>query len=324
MNLLDIKPNVVSKGVEGKFFLFYGEPSTRKTTVATQFPKSLLLATEVGYSLIPNVHAVNITSWVVFREVLRELKRKEVMDVYNTIVIDTVGLLADMCQKYICDINGIKDLAELPWGKGWNDFKKEFRTQLNAIAQMGYAIVFIAHSEVKRDEKDNHIIAASPQLDKRPSEAVRALVDFTFFLLKEKKTENPDEVTVYAYSKLQSTIDTKSRARYLSERFEFNFENLQIEVAKAVQAYEDSQQGSTTDVVVNLHEEDKIPFETLKTAVMELATKLLATKERGIDTEAAGKIVDVMKDVRISQANESNYDQLEALQEVLLEISERI
>ena len=62
MNLLDIKPNVVSTDLQEKHFLFYGAPGTRKTSVAALFPDAIIAATEVGYKLIPGVRAINIDS----------------------------------------------------------------------------------------------------------------------------------------------------------------------------------------------------------------------------------------------------------------------
>ena len=49
MNLLEVKRNKVTRGVGNKHFLFYGDPGTRKTSVASLFPDSLILATEIGY-----------------------------------------------------------------------------------------------------------------------------------------------------------------------------------------------------------------------------------------------------------------------------------
>lgn len=329
MNLLDIKPNIVSKGVAGKYFLFYGDPSTRKTTVASQFPGSLLLATEIGYSMIPGVHAANIESWGAFREVVRELKRPEVKDKYKTIVIDTVGLLTDMCMKYICDINGVKELSEVPWGRGWTDFKKEFRTQINTIAQLGYGVVFIAHSDTKRDNESGAIVSALPMMDKKPRESVIALVDFIMFLQKEPKDNNPEEITVYAYTQLASSIESKTRARHLAPRFEFNFENLEKEIVKAIEAHEKEDGGAAlvTEKPVNLHAEPaiiSIPFAELKEKTFELAKELLGSENADVKTAATAQITTIMKGTKISEASATHYDQLAALREALIELRESI
>lgn len=325
MDLLSIKPNVVSKGVAGKYFLFYGDPSTRKTSVASMFPGALLIATEIGYSLIPGVHAANVVSWGAFREVVRELKRPEVQSKYQTIVIDTVGLLTDMCMRYICDVNGVKELSEMAWGSGWTSFKKEFRTQINTIAQLGYGIVFIAHSDTKRDNETGAITAAVPMMDKKPREAVIALVDFILFLQKEPKDSNPDEITVYAYSQLQSQIESKTRARHLSKRFEFNFENLNEEITKAIEMHEKESAGSVSDKTINLYAEvatETIPFAKLKEITFSLAKELIENPNQDIKNDATARISTIMKNTRISEATQNDYDKLFTLKEALLEIKE--
>lgn len=322
MDLLSIKPNIVSKGVAGKYFLFYGEPSTRKTSVAAMFPKALLLATEIGYSFIPNVHAAPIKSWADFRDVVRQLKTPEVHEAYETIVIDTVGLLTDMCMKYICDINGVSELSEIMWGQGWAKFKKEFRTQLNTIAQLGYGIVLIAHSDAKKDSETGNITAALPMMDKKPREAVIALVDFILYLSKERADYDPNQITVYAYTQLDSAIETKTRARNMSPRFEFTFENLEREVTKAVEALDVS---VITDKVINLHAiEDKIPFEQLREEVLSMAGSLINHTDGDIQNMAKNQIVTIMKGVRVSEATSNHYEQLAALREALIEIQEGI
>lgn len=325
MDLLSIKPNVVSRGVAGKYFLFYGDPSTRKTSVASLFPKALLLATEIGYSMIPGIHAAPIKSWGEFREVVRELKRPEVQAAYQTIVIDTVGLLTDMCMKYVCDINSVKELSEVPWGQGWTQFKKEFRTQMNTIAQLGYGIVFIAHSDTKRDNESGSIVSAVPMLDKKPRESVIALVDFILFLQKEPKDNNPEEITVYAYSNLQSSIESKTRARYLAPRFEFNFENLEKEIVKAIDMYEKEEAGSVTSNVINHHVEIAAQgpsFEELKKQVLDIAGTLINDSDADIKLQASNQIAAIMKGVRVSETTQADYDKLATLKEALLEIKE--
>lgn len=57
INIYNIKPNVVSRDLSGKSFLFYGERKSGKTTNASKFPKPIILAFEKGYGLIPGVIA---------------------------------------------------------------------------------------------------------------------------------------------------------------------------------------------------------------------------------------------------------------------------
>lgn len=48
IDLLSLQPTVISRDLRGKYVLLYGKAKSGKTTAATQFPKSLLLAFEKG------------------------------------------------------------------------------------------------------------------------------------------------------------------------------------------------------------------------------------------------------------------------------------
>jgi len=111
INLLDIKPHKVSTDLSGYITYIYGSPKTGKTTLATQMPNAILLAFEKGYNALPGVMAQDITSWGEMKQVFRELKKPAVKEMYQSIIVDTIDIAADMCQKYICDQNGITTLG---------------------------------------------------------------------------------------------------------------------------------------------------------------------------------------------------------------------
>lgn len=117
INLLGIKPHQVSRDLSGYITFIYGAPKTGKTTLATQMPGSLLLAFEKGYNALPGVIAQDITSWSEFRQVYRELKKPEVKANFNAVILDTIDIAADMCQKYVCNQKGIESLGDLGYGR---------------------------------------------------------------------------------------------------------------------------------------------------------------------------------------------------------------
>ena len=90
INLTALKPNVVSTDLTGYITYLYGQPKTGKTTLATQMPGALLLALEPGYHVLPGVIAQDITSWSEMRQVLRELKKPEVKEMFQSVIVDTV------------------------------------------------------------------------------------------------------------------------------------------------------------------------------------------------------------------------------------------
>ena len=92
INLLNIKPHQVSRDMRGYSIFFYGEPKSGKTTIATKFPRHLLLAFEKGYNAIPGAMAQPINSWSEFKKVLRQLKDEKVKQQFETIIIDTADI----------------------------------------------------------------------------------------------------------------------------------------------------------------------------------------------------------------------------------------
>lgn len=48
IDILNIEPNKVSTNIGTYTYLFYGAPKIGKTTLATRFPKHLLIAAEKG------------------------------------------------------------------------------------------------------------------------------------------------------------------------------------------------------------------------------------------------------------------------------------
>lgn len=99
-------------------------PKSGKTTIATKFPKHLLIAFERGYNAIPGAMAQPVNSWAEFKKVLRQLKDPQVHEMYETIVIDTADIAYAYCEKYICANTkradggfGVDSVADIPYGK---------------------------------------------------------------------------------------------------------------------------------------------------------------------------------------------------------------
>ena len=92
IDLLSLTPHQVSRDLRGYSVFFYGDPKTGKTTTASRFPESLLLAFEKGYNAIPGIMAQPINSWADFRKVLRQLKDENVKSKFSTIIVDTADI----------------------------------------------------------------------------------------------------------------------------------------------------------------------------------------------------------------------------------------
>ena len=147
INLLALEPHKVSRDLSGYITYIYGPPKSGKTTLGSQMPKPLLLAFERGYNAIPGIIAQDITSWSEVRQVLRELKKPEVKEIFSTIIVDTIDIAAVFCEKYVCTQNEVDTISAIPYGQGWGLLKKEFEDVFRTITQLGYAVYFISHSK---------------------------------------------------------------------------------------------------------------------------------------------------------------------------------
>lgn len=323
MDLLNIKPNVISDSVSDKIFLFYGEGGTRKTTVGGNFDNSIIAAFEIGFKFISGAIAKPIRSWTDFKAFLRELRKDEVKARYETVVIDTVTIAYSMCSDYVLAPLGASDPGELKYGLGWRAIRKEFEKAILSIPQMGYGLVLIAHADEMVEDSTN-TVKAKVDIDKRPAAIIKGLADFIFYTRKEYRDgseERPEDLTVYAYSGLMD-IESKSRSRYFTRRFEFTYENLVQELKNAVEKQKKVEGVSAVSEKSDLHTVEEEDFETLRDSVLELATRLLESEAAQI---AEQKILEIMPDgVRISKASPLLHKNLQILESELLDIEERL
>ena len=306
-NLMELTPHVIDPSLNGKIFWFYGEPSTRKTSVATKFPGALLLATENGYKFINGVIAQRISSWGEVKQVFRQLKNPEVQDKFKTIVFDRADTLYDYCKQYICSIKGISDLGELAYSAGYTAAKKEFNSIIKGIESLGYGMVFITHDKVDMEKQTKQ------DLENNAAKVLRGYADFTFLLKKETVNEVD---TVMAYSQ-RNESDTKTRARYFTSSFEFTYENLEKELKNAI---EKQIQMEGIEVQIKERQVEKTrSFEELRDSVIQLYSHLLQIEHAEMDN-INDIIAGQMQGVRLSQAPESYYDKLLVIEAYLLGI----
>lgn len=244
INLLDIKPHKISRDLSGYITYIYGAPKTGKTTLAVQAPNSLLLAFERGYNALPGVIAQDITSWSEMRQIWRELKKPEVREVYKTLIIDTVDIASDCCQKYICNQEGISALGDLGFGKGWAKFKSEFDEVFRGLTQLGYAVIFISHAkEVANDNDDNTNAAKKkseittlikPSLQSSSNAIIENMADI-YGYARNVRFEDGTSKVMLALRSPDGTIKCGCRFKYIKPEIEFNYDALVKAINEAIE-----------------------------------------------------------------------------------------
>ena len=104
MDLTAIEPNKVSTDPASYSTLLYGESKVGKSTLVNELfgtDRTLNIMTEKRFGAIENAKVQYISSWGEFKQVLTQLKRKEVRAMYDTVSIDTVENLYKFLGKYI-------------------------------------------------------------------------------------------------------------------------------------------------------------------------------------------------------------------------------
>lgn len=231
INLLNIQPHKVSRDLSGYITYIYGAPKTGKTTLATQMPGSLLLAFEKGYNALPGVMAQDITSWGEMKQVVRELKKPEVKATFKAVIVDTIDIAADMCQKYICQQKDIETLGDLGYGKGWTAFKDEFNDVFRGLTQLGYAVFFIGHhKETSVKDGDTEHIVIRPALSTSTRTVIEGMADVYGYAHQQKG----QDMSVLTLRSGDDSISCGGRFKHIKSEFPMSYDNLIHEIQVAI------------------------------------------------------------------------------------------
>ena len=225
-SLLDITPHVVSRDLTGYSILLYGEPKSGKTTTASKFPNSLLLAFELGYNALPGVMAKPMATWRDMKTTLKELADPAVQERFKNIIIDTVDLAYDAAKKYICNQNEVNDISDLAYGKGYNLVMKEFDEAIRAILRMGYGCILISHSTDKtfKDAQGNEYNQIVPTIDNKGRLVCERTCDIIGYSRTVETSEGEKKTKLF----LRETprFVAGSRFKYMPEHIDFSYDNL--------------------------------------------------------------------------------------------------
>lgn len=241
IDLLNITPHQVSRDLRGYSVFFYGEPKSGKTTIATKFPRHLLLAFEKGYNAIPGAMAQPINSWAEFKKVLKQLPDSKVKERFETIIVDTADIAYDLCEKYICANAkrsdggfGVDSIGDIAFGKGYTLVAKEFDESLRSIVQMGYGLVLISHAVDKTftDETGKEFNQIVPTLGSKPRNIVSRMCDIIGY---SRAIQNEDgTTTTKLFMRGTSRFIAGSRFKYTPDYIDFTYKDLVKAIGDAI------------------------------------------------------------------------------------------
>jgi hypothetical protein len=198
-------------------------------------PGALLLAFERGYNALPGVVAQDITSWGEMKQVVRELKKKEVKEVFKSIIVDTADIAADCCQKYICSQLGIDNIGDGGWKtNGWAKYKKEFEDTFRTLTQLGYAVVFISHDKEKTIKPQNS--EEYQQIGSSMQSSALAIIENMSDIIgyAHPKVNDNGSKTVLTLRSADNSIRCGCRFKYIQPEIDFTYDALTQALNEAI------------------------------------------------------------------------------------------
>ena len=280
INLLNLQPHKVSRDLSGYITFIYGVAKVGKTTLATQMPKPLLLAFERGYNAIPGIIAQDVNTWGEMKQIYRELKKPEVQEAYKTIIIDTVDIAADLCQKYICNQLGIENMGDGGWGtNSWSKYKKEFEDVFRGLTMIGYSVVFISHCKTgtDKDQTGKEYGFTKPTTQSSALQIIENMADIYAYARMYMDTDGQEKRVLTLRPPVGSGISCGSRFKYMVSEVPLNYDALTKALTDAIdkEAKENNNQYVTDEREV-VPEVKEYNFDELMNKFEDLVGKLMA------------------------------------------------
>ena len=328
IDIFAIKPHEVSRDLCGYTVLLYGQPKTGKTTTAAQFPPALLCAFETGYLAIPGVMAQPISKWSEFRQVLKQLNSEQAHEQFKNIIVDTVDIAYDLCEKYICNQNGVSSVGDLAYGKGYALAKKEFDEVLREIPKMGYGLVMISHAQDKtfKDENGDEYQQIVPTLANQP----RLVVDRMSDIIGYAHPFQEEDGTVHTTLFMRGTprFVAGSRFKYTPDSIEFSYDNLVNAIGEAIDRQAKDFGGQyVTDAPTTAHTaEPELDFDDLMNQFNTLVSRIQNATGGAFGTTWAPRIVAITDKYlgKGKKVSDMSRDQVEQLVLIVDDLTEAV
>lgn len=168
---------------------------------------------------------------------------------YDSIVVDTASIAWQLCEKYVCQREGVDSIRDIPWGQGWGMLRNEFSECWREITLLGFGILFIAHSKDKptemRNEDGEAITAVAPDLPNQCYTIINSIVDIIGYLQVQMNTDGTSER--FLYTRSTPTIFAGSRYQYLAPKIKFGYQELVDAIGDAIDTAVEKDGAEVTD-----------------------------------------------------------------------------
>lgn len=204
--------------------------------------------------------------------------------------------------------------------------KDEFETTFRELTQLGYAIVFIAHSKTKKteyvDEEGNELDALAPDLPNAAYQIVNRMVDVIGYIGVEYDLKTGQSYR-YLYTRGTPTIFAGSRYQYLAPKIELGYKQLVDAIAEAMEKEAElTGTGFVSESELNYNVGiPKRSFEETMTEAKDLWNKIIKAKgEEGREAIKAAISQVFGHDMQLSRATPEQQDMVELVIEDLRKV----
>ena len=322
IDIFNIEPSVISKDLKGKYIAIYGREKVGKTTFGARLPRALFCNFEVGTNFVSGVRAQKISKWSDFKLVLKQLEQPRAHEIYDTVVIDTVGQAYTLCEEFTCAQAGVQKLGDVPYGAAYASCKKEFESALRKITMLGFGICCICHSEVKKESGPDETIieTVAPAMPSRAADVVNRLVDIIAYI--DVSYDESGKAIRNFVTRRTPTIMAGSRLPYLDAVIPFSYDSLVDAIGRAIAKQEEMDGAQVVDTT-EFFAEDKLDYATLRSEAEGL-WKTLVTTEDGMNEDMARRIAKRVEMIfgRPMKISEITEDQTDLLNLVVIEMRE--
>jgi hypothetical protein len=322
IDIFNIEPSVISKDLKGKYIAIYGREKVGKTTFGARLPRALFCNFEVGTNFVSGVRAQKISKWSDFKLVLKQLEQPRAHEIYDTVVIDTVGQAYTLCEEFTCAQAGVQKLGDVPYGAAYASCKKEFESALRKITMLGFGICCICHSEVKKESGPDETIieTVAPAMPSRAADVVNRLVDIIAYI--DVSYDESGKAIRNFVTRRTPTIMAGSRLPYLDAVIPFSYDSLVDAIGRAIAKQEEMDGAQVVDTT-EFFAEDKLDYATLRSEAEGLWKTLVATED-GMNEDMARRIAKRVEMIfgRPMKISEITEDQTDLLNLVVIEMRE--
>ena len=132
----------------------YGTPFSGKSYFADSFPKPYVISTDGNLQFYDNADGVAVSN---YQEFVRALENFDT-DKYETLVIDVLDHIYDMCRESFLESNGIEHESDYTsngsatYGKGWTLLREQFWYMISKIRNIPTNLVLISHDSEKEEK----------------------------------------------------------------------------------------------------------------------------------------------------------------------------